>query len=184
MKPVLVLAALLLASCRSPEPSYYTLAPAPGLARSGAPKLVELRRPGIAGYLDRPEIVRSNTDYRLQINGGERWAEPFGDMTARVLAEDLQRRLPGTSVFTSSGAISAETGAKVELDLQRFNADPSGQVQLLAQVAITRGGGNPRARTIRVTTRPAGPSTADYVAALSQALGQAADQIATLLRRK
>ena len=186
MKRFLVLAGLLLASCRSPDPAFFTLAPVRGSPLPGAPTLVELRRPGIAGYLDRPEIVRSNANYRLRIEGGERWAEPFGDMVARVLAENLQSRLRGTSVFTSTGAISAETGAKVEIDLQRFDADPSGQVQLLAQVAVTRGSrrGNPTAQTIRLSVAPTGASTADYVAAMSQALGQAADQIAALLRRR
>lgn len=185
MSRLLLLAALLLASCRSPEPAFFTLAPLPGTPHKGAPALVELRRPGIAGYLDRSEIVRANTPYRLQLNSGERWGEPFGDMVARVLAEDLNTRLPGTSVFTSTGAISADTGAQVEVDLQRFDADASGQVQLLAQIAVTRGRNRAaaKARTIRLAVTPAGSTTADYVAAMSRALADAADQIAALLRR-
>jgi uncharacterized lipoprotein YmbA len=182
----LLLAPLLLASCRSADPSLYTLAPARGVPRAGAPALVELRRPGIAGYLDRSEIVRANTPYQLQMQSGQRWGEPFGDMVARVLAEDLNNRLPGTSVFTSTGAITADAGARVELDLQRFDADASGQVQLLAQVAVTRGGNRAaaKAQTIRITVTPASSATADYVAALSRALGEAADQIAALLRQR
>ncbi len=184
--PALVLGGLMLASCRSPEPSYFTLAPIRGPAAPGAPALVELRRPGIAGYLDRSEIVRSNTAYQLKLDSTERWGEPFGDMVARVLAEDLHNRLPGTSVFTSTGAISADTGARVEIDLQRLDSDPDGQVQLLAQVAITRGTdrGSTTAQTIRLSVRPPGTTTGDYVAAMSQALGQAADQIAVRLRRR
>lgn len=182
----LLLAPLLLASCRSPDPFLYTLAPVRGVPRAGAPALVELRRPGIAGYLDRSEIVRANTPYQLQMRDGERWGEPFGDMVARVLAEDLNNRLPGTSVFTSTGAITADAGARVELDLQRFDADASGQVKLLAQVAVTRGGNRAaaKAQTIRITVTPASSATSDYVAALSRALGEAADQIAALLRQR
>lgn len=186
MRRLIVALALLVASCRSPDPSYYTLAAVRGAPATGGPTLVELRRPGIAGYLDRPEIVRANTAYRLDLNSGERWGEPFGDMLARVLAEDLHSRLPGTAVFTSTGAITAETGARVEIDLQRFDSDQNGVVQLLAQVAITRGNNlsAPKAESIRVSATPAGKSTADYVAAMSQALGEASDRIAQALRRR
>jgi len=184
MRRRVLLAGLLLASCSSPEPAYYTLAAVRGTPQGRGPALVELRRPGLAGYLDRPEIVRSNTQYQLRVGSGERWGEPFGDMVSRVLAEDLNSRLPGTSVFTSTGAISVDAGATIEMDVQRFDADPSGTVQFLAQVAVSRGRNraNATARAIRVTVTPASGSTADYVAAMSNALGQAADQIAAMLR--
>ena len=184
MRSLALALALLLAACSSPEPSFYRLAPVRGAVQGGGPALVELRRPGLAGYLDRSEIVRSNTPYQLQLKGGERWGEPFGDMVSRVLAEDLNARLPGTSVFTSTGAISIDPAATIEMDVQRFDADPSGQVQFLAQVAVTRRHDRARttARAVRVSVTPASGSTTDYVAAMSNALGQAADQIAAMLR--
>ena len=186
MKRLALLIALALAGCSSPEPAYYTLAPVRGAGQGGGPALVELRRPGLAGYLDRPEIVRANSAYQLRVAGGERWGEPFGDLVARILAEDLNSRLPGTSVFTSAGSISAEANATVELDVQRFDADATGQVILLAQVAVTRGRarGNSAARPVRVTVTPTSGSTADLVAAMSAALGQLADQVAGMLRRR
>ena len=60
-------------ACTSPEPAYYTLAPVPGTPRRGGVALIELRRPGLAGYLDRPEIVRSGSAYQLRVAGSERW---------------------------------------------------------------------------------------------------------------
>lgn len=179
---------MLLAGCRSAEPLYYTLAPRPGTdVGTGAgpgPKLVELRRIGIAGYLDRPEIVRNGGDYRLRIAAGERWGESLGDLVARVLAEDLNTRLPGSSVFTSAGSISATPDATVELDLQRFDPDASGQVVLLAQVAVSRERSRSRAvaQTVRLVVTPTGPATTELVAAMSTALGQLADRIAPMLR--
>ncbi len=172
-------------ACASPEPSYYTLAPVPGVARSGGPKLVELRRPGLAGYLDRPEIVRTGGTYQLNVAGRERWGEPFGDLVVRILAENLNSRLSSSSVFTSAGSITADADATVELDIQRFDADASGNVVLLAQVAASRGRDRSKAatRTVRRTVTPAGPSTAELVAAMSLALGQLADDVAALLRR-
>ena len=177
-------AAAALVSCASQEPAYYTLAAVPGAVQPGGPKLVELRRPGLAGYLDRPEIVRANSAYRLRLAGGERWGEPFGDLVARVLAEDLNLRLPGTSVFTAAGAISAEPNATIELDVQRFDADGAGEVTLLAQVAVSHGRAraSAAARTVRLTIQPASAATADLVAAMSRALGQLADAVVPMLR--
>ena len=180
-RPFLLLP-LLLAACTSPDPAYFTLAPRPGTPVPGGPRLVELRRIGLAGYLDRPEIVHNSSDYRLKITNGERWGEPLGDLVARVLAEDLTTRLPGSSVFTSAGSISANPDATLELDLQRLDADAGGAVVLLAQVAVTRSGvRTASAQTVRITVAPASPATVDYVAAISTALGQLADRIVPLL---
>ena len=175
---------LALNACSSPDPSFYTLAPIRGTPIPGGPALVELRRPGIAGYLDRSEIVRSSSPYQLKLNSVERWGEPFGDMLGRVLAEDLNSRLSGTSVFTSAGAISADSGARVEIDVQRFDADSGRDVVLVAQVAVTRSTARstPMTRQIRVAITPSGGATADYVAAMSRALAEASDQIAAMLR--
>ncbi len=172
------------AACASPDVAYYTLAAVPGAPRRGAPAQVELRRPGLAGYLDRPEIVRSNSPYSLRVVGLERWGEPLGDLIARILAEDLNNRLPGSSVFTSAGSITAEADATVEMDIQRFDADPSGQVVLLAQVAVSRGRGRASAatRVVRLLVQPSGPGTPNLVAAMSAALGQLADALAAMLQ--
>ena len=174
-----------LAGCASPEPAYYTLAAVPGQVSGGGPKLAELRRIGLAGYLDRPEIVRNSADYRLRIPGGERWGEPLGDLVGRILVEDLNMRLPGTSIFTSTGSISAVADATIELDLQRFDVDPSGQVAVLAQVAVSRrrGRANTSTQTVRLTVTPAGETTTDLVAALSRALGMLADRIAIMVSK-
>ena len=178
----LLLLPLLMAGCASPDPLYFTLAARPGTASIGGPRLVELRRIGLAGYLDRSEIVRTNSDYRLRIADGERWGEPLGGLVARVLAEDLTTRLPGSSVFTSAGSISASPDATLELDIQRLDADQSGQVVLLVQVVVTHSGVHAAsAQTIRLVVAPTGPATVDYVAAISTALGQLADRIVPLL---
>ncbi len=172
------------AACTSAEPAYYTLAAVPGVARPGGPAQVELHRVGLAGYLDRSEIVRASSAYSLRLNGSERWGEPFGDLVARILAEDLNVRLPGSSVFTSAGSITAEADATIEMDVQRFDADAAGQAVLLAQVAVSRGQARASAvtRVFRLTAQPATPKTTDLVAAMSAALGQLADGIATMLR--
>lgn len=182
----------LLPACSSAEPDYFTLAPVPGPAFRAAAHLVELRRVGLAGYLDRPDVVVSNAGYRLTISNTQRWGEPLGDMIGRVLAEDLTQRLPGSTVFSEAGAISADTDATVETDIQRFDTAPDGTVTLLAQVAVSLGRANDEkrpavTRSFRMTAPghapPHAAGTAGTVATMSTLLGQLANAIATMLRQ-
>jgi len=181
----LIALALAVSGCISPEPAFYTLAVAPGAPQPGAPRLVELRRPSIAGYLDRSEIVRGDADpYRLDVRAGERWGEPFGTMLGRVLAEDLNQRLPGSTVFTAQGSLSPDPQARIEIDVPRFDLGTNGRIILRAQVVVSRlhGGGAARTRTVQVEATPASTATTALVAAMSQALGRVADAIAAMLR--
>jgi len=173
-----------LAGCASPPSQFYTLAVVPGTATGGGPPTIQLRRIGLAGYLDRNTIVRAQSGYQLHIDDNERWGEPPGDMIGRVLAQDLTQRLPGSTVFTEAGAITGDADTIVEVDVQRFDLDTSGVVILAAQVAVSRsrGGRGLAARALRFTERPASSSTSDLVAAMSVALGQLADAMAGMLR--
>jgi uncharacterized lipoprotein YmbA len=176
--------AALPAACASPNPELFTLAAVPGPAVRLAAHSVEVRRIGLAGYLDRPEIVHAEADYRVHVIPNARWSEPFGGMLERVFVEDLVERLPGTAVFSESGAISTAPDLILEVDLLRFDGDASGTVVLLAQVAVRRADARElaHARTLRLTARPAGPATRDYVAAMSTALGQLANNVVEMLR--
>jgi uncharacterized lipoprotein YmbA len=173
----------LLAACASPNPDLYTLAALPGAAAHLPARGVELRRMSLAGYLDRPEIVRSSAAYRLTLARNERWGEPLGGMLDRVFAEDLVERLPDTAVFSDAGAISTAPDLVLEVDVQRFDAETAGEVVLLAQVAVRHGDARrpAEARTLRVTAPLAGPATRDQVAAMSRALADLADQVVALL---
>ena len=106
----MLLAGLALAGCASPDPELYRLVAVPGAPRAGAPRLIELRRVGVPAYLDRSQIIRAVAESRLEALGA-RWAEPFGDMVTRVLAEDLMQRLTGTTVLKlRNGLIVEEIG--------------------------------------------------------------------------
>lgn len=181
-------AVLALAACASADTTFYTLNEVPGtpdtVLSPTALHVVELRRPGLPGYLDRTDIVRRDVGYRLDLAKFESWAEPISDMTGRVLAADLSQRLPGMSIFSEAGAISAEPDARVDVDIQRFSAGADGVVRLNAQIAIERGAShlNAGTRRVSVAVTPGGPTTSALVAAMSVALGQLSDEIAVLLR--
>ncbi len=175
----------LLAACGgSKEPTYFALAPRIHAAEAGAPTLIEVRRPGLAGYLDRPEIVKTVKDYRLQLETGERWAEPLGDMIGRVIASDLSSRLEGSQIFVENGAISAIPEAVVAIDVQMFDAGADGALRLVAEVVI-EARSDPkltRAKHFALQAHLESGSTAALVAGMSTLLAELADGIAAMLR--
>lgn len=183
--PALALA-LMLAACASADPTYYTLQPAPGTPHAGPHLSIEIRRPGLAGYLDRSDVVLKSADYRLNVNSQIRWAEPLGDMIGRILAQDLSQRLPDSSVFTESGSISADPSLRVEVDILDFDTDGAGNVVLNAEVAVERGTTHsPLAtRHVALTAQPAGPGAGELAASLSGLLGQLSDQVAEDIGRR
>ena len=194
-----VLGALLLlpalARCSTTPPSrLYTLAPRPGtpigrtaetvmLKRVAAPTdrtagTVMLKHVEIAKYLDRPQIVRYSGPYELTISEFDRWAESLSDMATRVMAANLAQRLPGCQVLTTSGPLTLKNSdTTIELNIDKFDVDPGGNVVLLAQWVIHHVKTEQfRSQEIRVATPSSGIS--DQVAAMSDALGQLANQIA------
>jgi hypothetical protein len=180
-RPLLVLVATAaLVGCASPTPTLYVLAPLPGTPQGGGPTTVELREVGLARYLDRSQIVRSSEGYRLDVLSNEWWGEPVAAMLSRVLVQALTQRLPGSTVFAESGAITVNAVATVAVNIQRLDADASGSAVLVAQVEVR--GKTTLTRDVQLTVAPTGPGTAGLVQAESQALAQLADTIAGMLR--
>jgi len=171
--------ALLVASCASPNPSLYTLEVLPGPVRRPAVRVIELRSIGLARYLERSQIVRSSENFRLDVLSNDWWGEPLDAMIGRTLERALTQRLPGSTVYLENGAISADPDARVQVNIERFDQDASGTVRLIAQYAVVRRISETRGVTLEVPTR--GASTADLVAAMSEAIGKLADGIAAML---
>lgn len=187
---LLLLLAAAPAGCSSPSPTLYVLAPLPGAAtlggsqpgtsRSGAPATVELREIGLARYLERSQIVRSSEGYRLDVLSNDWWGEPLGAMLGRVLVQELTQRLPGSTVFAESGAITVNPVATVAVNIQRLDADATGTAVLIAQVEVS--GRAAATRDIHLTVAPPAPGTAGLVEAMSQTIAQLANTIAGMLR--
>jgi uncharacterized protein len=185
-----------LAGCStSPTPKLYTLAPRPATAgsrsatagsgstvASRSPMTVIVRQVDVAKYLDRPQIVRYSDSYEMKASEFERWGEGLPDMVTRVLVENLSQRLPASQVYAASGPLSLPvTDVTVEVNISKFDPDPGGTVILGAQWVVHSGSGkkardNFHAREFRIA--PTSNDTAAQVAAMSDALGQLADQIA------
>ena len=180
----MVALALLLvpAACSSPNPNLYTIAPISAATQTGAPSVITLRQIGLARHLERSQIVRSSENYRLDVMANDWWGEPLGAMLARVLVEELGQRLPHSTVYGETGAVSVLPDATIELNVSRLDQSASGLLILQAQAAITaKGHITPITRGFRFEIAPPETGVAGEVAAISVAVGQLADGLATML---
>jgi uncharacterized lipoprotein YmbA len=171
-----------LAACSSPSPVLYTIAPVQGQVLRGGPKVVALQQISIARYLERSQIVASSENYRLDVMENDWWGEPLAAMLSRVLVEELGQRLPQTTIIGESGAVTASPDATVELNMQRLDKDASGNLILQAQASvISKGRGAPVLRSFRFSISPPAPGIPGEVTAISTAVGQLADGLASML---
>ena len=176
--------AAVLAACSSPSPVLYTIAPVQGQVQPGGPKVVALQQIGMARYLERSQIVRSSENYRLDVMSNDWWGEPLSAMLVRVLIEELGQRLPQSTVIGESGAVSASPDATIELNVQRLDEDTAGNLVLQAQASVSfKGRGAPVLRSFRFSVPPPAPGIAGEVTAISFAVGQLADGLASVLAR-
>jgi hypothetical protein len=177
----LVLAAVL-AACSSPSPVLYTIAPVQGPVQSGGPKVIVLQQIATAHYLERSQIVRSSENYRLDVMSNDWWGETLSAMLSRVLTEELGQRLPQSTVIGETGAVSASPDATVELNVQRLDEDASGSVVVQAQASVSfKGRPAPVLRSFRFVVTPSAAGVQGEVTAISTALGQLAEGLASLL---
>jgi uncharacterized protein len=173
-----------LAACSSPEPSLYTIASASGATHPGAPKVIMLHQIGVARYLERNQIVRSSENYRLDVMANDWWGEPLGAMLARVLTDELNQRLPGSTVYPDTGSVTVTPDAEIELNVTRLDLNAAGALLLQAQAAVTKGRAAPITQNFHVEVPPPTATVAGEVAAISSAVGQLADGLAVMLATK
>ena len=171
-----------LAACSSPSPVLYTIAPAAGSPQTGGPRVIALQQISTARYLERSQIVRSSENYRLDVMSNDWWGEPLGPMLSRVLVEELGQRLPQSTVIGESGAVTASPDATIELNIQRLDEDASGNLVLQAQASVSfKGRGPPVLRSFRFVVTPPAAGIEAEVTAISTAVGQLADGLASML---
>jgi uncharacterized lipoprotein YmbA len=177
----LVAAALLFAlGCgRSPDPTFYTLvAYGGGQTYPASGLVVEVRRPNIAGYLDRREIVQRVAAQQLDVASGALWAEPLATMFERVLASDLAARLPQSQVVTGQAALASHADVTIDIDVQRFEQN-AGKLVLEAQLGVRDlAGAKPVLSRVVLMAQPESDSVEGHIAAMNGLTGQLADRVA------
>ena len=159
------------------------IAPVEGTVHGGAPKIILLQQIGLARYLERSQIVRSSENYRLDVMQNDWWGEPLGAMLSRVLVEELSQRLPQSAVISENGAVSSPADATIELNLRRLDEDAAGNLVLQAQAAreLQRAARADACRASASRCSRKAPGVPSEVAAISTAVGQLADGLASML---
>jgi uncharacterized lipoprotein YmbA len=181
----LLLMAALPVGCASPTPVLYTLDAVPGPVLSRGPKIVVLKDVGLAPYLDRKQIVRSSSNYHIDVESNNWWGETFTAMIGRVLTAEIDQRLPGTNVFGESGAVDVTPDATVAVSIARFDVDDNGAVILTTQIGVTFANGRRRdvSSGLSFTVPTHSPGISGQVIAMSTALGELADALAGSLAK-
>jgi uncharacterized lipoprotein YmbA len=100
-------------------------------------------------------------------------------MLGRILVAELTQRFPNSTVFLDSGAISATPDVTVEINIERLDQDAAGQLILSAQIATS--GHHTDTRAMRFTVTPPNPTTTGFASAISTAVAQLADTVATMV---
>jgi uncharacterized lipoprotein YmbA len=116
---------------------------------------------------------------RLEILEQERWAEPLEDQVTRVLAEDLEQRIPGLLV-TPPRLVSGKSDAtQVRVDVVSLLADRWGTARLEARWTIADADAATPLLGSCVITVPLGQADYEGIAqAYSSAVGELSERIA------
>ena len=193
MRIVLAVLALLVAGCALLEPRhdpsrFYTLSArdprtaSVALAREAGPSIV-VGPVTFPAYLDRNEVAVRVSPTELTYALTERWAEPLVQNFTRVLVDDLGVALGSDRVaaLTSSAAITPDYW--IEVVVVRFEAGVDGSAQLTARWAVRNAARQVvRVRQSQQARQATAASTEGGVTALSAALGDLADEMASALQ--
>jgi uncharacterized lipoprotein YmbA len=118
-----IVIALLLGSCASTPPRFYTLVPESGRNPSGAVAAgyrLEVDPVRIPAQVDRLELVTRLPDGGIAIADGDRWIAPVADELQSALSVELLHRLGGAdSDATKAASVS------VRLNVERFESSPN-----------------------------------------------------------
>jgi len=190
MRIVCSVLAVLVAGCALLEPRhdpsrFYTLSArevGPALTREAGPSVV-VGPVTFPTYLDRNEVAVRVSPSELKYELTERWAEPLVQSFTRVLVEDLGTVLGSERVVALASSTAVPTDFWVEVVVVRFEAGVDGSALLTARWAVRNAARKiVRVRQSQHARQATAATTEGGVKALSAALGDLADEIATVLR--
>lgn len=178
---VLVLA---LAGCGSSPPThFYTLDSVPAartIRAVAAGTAIEVGHVQLPATLDRNSMVTGGAGDQVLVSDQNRWAAPLDELVRRALTEDLQARLSAGSVLAPGDPTGPRTRS-LTLNVQRFMANDAGEVTLEADWNFQQAGRPGPVRHESIQTRVQGRGGDAIAEAMSLALGELADRIATAI---
>lgn len=174
---------MLLAGCMpsSPDPNYYTLSAEDGAQLHGRKFTIKVQRPTVDVTIDRPQMISMDSQYRITYDNTALWSEPVDKMVERVLAQDLEKRLPGSVAVTESGAMITNPDYVVDLDIRQFGIGADGHAVLQAVLLVHSQKSNGTPQPVMLTGGKAS-SGGTEAQALSELLARLADKIAEKIK--
>lgn len=182
-RAIMMSAMLLIASCgTSPKTHYFALSSVPEADHRVEPiaSPVTVAAVHLPPALDRKEMVRATGANTLDISDQDRWAAPLGDMTRRVLSEDLAARLPKDKVIPPDSPAPPHTG-QIIVAIAQFGPDGKGKVRLDGSWSLLDREKLVLRRDIALAIDSPAPEGDGEAAAMSRLLGELATAIAATL---
>lgn len=170
---------LVTSSCSSSE-GYYQLSSDGPASTNASGVALGVGPVTLPDYIDRPELVFQNSEYRFEIPLGHRWTGSLRDTTTRVLGTNLARRLNTGNFWLYPWPADSSIRYQVAIDVRRFHAVSEGDAILEAAwaVADARSGRIIVRKSAAFTEPLVGDGYDAVVAAESRLLAQLADAIA------
>ena len=180
------LAAVLSSCATSPPVRYYSLQPVAASA-GDAPgaKVVGLGPLRVPEYLRRSQMVTRGPGSEIEVHDNARWAEPVDKAIHRVVAANVDSQLDGVVVVAYPYLETVPVDFVVLGQVDRFDADASGEVMLQVQWAVLndlrKGVIDPQ--RARYEARAGDPNDPNAIArAMNEALNRFSDDVAAQLR--
>ena len=145
---IITLIAGFMANCSATPPSRHYLLTPLSIEASGKPtaadqtsRLTVVVMPvRIPPYLNRPQMVTRTGSNEMHIDEFNRWASPFEDNIADVLARNLSSLLPKTRFARHPVPAALPVAYSVFVDIFRFEGIPGQSVAFLANWAVVAKG--------------------------------------------
>jgi uncharacterized protein len=170
----------LLTACSHQPLRFYTLvspAVAEGTTAEAGP-LFDLLPVAVPAQVDVPQLRVRRGAAELCLLEGHHWAAPLPEEIRAALARRLGERYHARDLRRQPGPIDAEV-AQIRVDVQRFEVQPEGRLQVEALWTVLRGGTALRCHSR--LTRVTGPAPEAWVLGYQSALAEMADGIGAVL---
>ncbi len=170
---------------KAPPSRFYVLGATAEPAAAGGRLSIGVGPVQLPGYTDRLQIATRTGANEIDYAERDRWATPLDEGVTRVLLIDLARLLGTDRVSEFPFALGAPRDYDVSVAFLHFEPDAGGQVLVEALWRITRAATGEELLVRQASfSRPAAAGDfAAATAALSQALGDLAAEIAGALRQ-
>lgn len=177
---LLLLISALVAACSSTPLRFYTLV-TPGAAITAPAAdgpLFDLLPVSVPAQVDVPQLRFRDGPTELRLLEGHQWAAPLPEEIRDAIALRLGERFAARDLRRQPGPVVAEL-AQIRVDIQRFDVDAEGRLQVDALWTVLRGADAQRCQSR--LQRQTGRTPEDWVIGYQAALAEIAEGIGKVL---